>query len=149
MIQSFAARRAVHDWSTYMRYLLLVALLWSAPALAQRGTTPSGAITTNRVGTTGGAIITNRADPRTSSTTDWRWMTAGIRATEALQRNFWRGDGRAVPRDQFRDRDGRAAFGRFRDRDGRVALGREVRGTPNILTGTSRRIDILSGRPID
>ena len=120
-----------------MRYLLLVALLWSAPTLAQRGTTHSGAMTTNRAGTTGGAITTNRTDPRTSSTTDWRWMTAGIRATEALQRNFWRGDGRAVQRDQFRGRDGRVAFGR------------EVGGTPNILTGTSRRIDILSGRPID
>ncbi len=120
-----------------MRYFLLVALLWSVPALAQRGTTHSGAITNNRT------------DPRTSSTTDWRWMTAGIRATEALQRNFWRGDGRAAQRDQFRDRDGRGAFGRFRDRDARVAFGPEVRGTPNILTGTSRRIDILSGRPLD
>ncbi len=71
-------------------------------------------------------------------------MTAGIRATQALQRNFGRGDpGRAVQRDQFRDRDGRGAFGRD------AASGREVRGATNILTGTSQRIDILSGRPID
>jgi hypothetical protein len=84
-------------------------------------------------------MTTNRADPRTSSTTDWRWMTAGIRATEALQRNFGRGDhGGTVQRDQFRDRAGPGAFGR-----------EEMRGTPNILTGTSQRIDILSGRPID
>ena len=89
------------DRSTYMRYLLLGALLWSAPALAQRATTH------------GGAMTTNRADPRTSSTTDWRWMTAGIRATEALQRNVRRGDrGGAVQRDQFRDRAGPGAFGR-------------------------------------
>lgn len=116
-----------------MRYVLLVALLWSAPALAQRGIS-HGATST----------ITNRADPRTSATTDWRWMTAGIRATEALQSNFGRGDrGRAVQRDQFRDRDGRGAFGRW------AASGREVRGTPNILTGTNQRIDILSGRPMD
>jgi hypothetical protein len=72
-------------------------------------------------------------------------MTAGIRATEALQRNFGRGDhGGTVQRDQFRDRAGPGAFGRG------TAFGREeMRGTPNILTGTSQRIDILSGRPID
>jgi hypothetical protein len=125
-------RRAVYYRSTCMRYLLLVALLWGAPALAQRATIH------------GGALTTNRADPRTSATTDWRWMTAGIRATEALQRNFGRGDpGRAIQRDQFRDRAGPGAFGRG------TAFGREMRGTPNILTGTSQRIDILSGRPID
>ncbi len=89
-------------------------------------------------------MTTNRPDPRTSATTDWRWMTAGIRATEALQRNFGRGDqGRTAQRDQFRDPVGRGAFGRG------TAFGREVRGTPDILTGTSQRIDILSGRPID
>jgi hypothetical protein len=96
-------------------------------------------------------MVTNRADPRTSATTDWRSMTAGIRATEALQRNFGRGDhGRAVQRDGDH---GRVLRDQFRDRDGRAASGREVRGTanmtPNILTGTSWRIDILSGRPID
>src|SRR6478609_9471488 len=94
-------RRAFHDRFTQMRYILLVAVLWSAPALAQRATTH------------GGNMITNRADPRTSATTDWRWMTAGIRATEALQRNFGRGDhGGTVQRDQFRDRAGPGAFGR-------------------------------------
>jgi hypothetical protein len=78
-------------------------------------------------------------------------MTAGIRATEALQRNSGRGDhGRAVERDGDQ---GRVQRDQFRERDGRAASGREVRGTanmsPNILTGTSRRIDILSGRLID
>jgi hypothetical protein len=93
---------------------------------------------------------TNRADPRTSGTTDWPWMTAGIRATEALQHSFWRGDGRAVQRHGDHRRVQRD---QFRDRHGRAAFGREVHGTsditPNILTGTSRRIDILSGHPID
>ena len=94
-------------------------------------------------------MVTNRADPRTSATTDWREMTAGIRAMEALQRNFGRRDhGRVVQRDGDH---ARVRGDQFRDRD--VAFGREVRGTPNmtpnILTGTSQRIDILSGRPID
>ena len=84
------------------------------PGSRQRGTTHGAT----------GTMITNRADPRTSSTTDWRWMTAGIRATEALQRNFGRGDhGRVVQRD---DDHARVRRDQFRDRD--FAFGREVRG---------------------
>ena len=109
--------RAVRDRSTHMRHLLLVALLWSAPVLAQRGTTHGAT----------GTMISNRADPRTSGTPDWRWMTASIRATEALQRNFWRGHGRAVQRDGDH---GRVQRDQFRERDGRAAFGREVREPP-------------------
>lgn len=121
--------------TSYRYPLLLVALLCSAPALAQRGTTAGagGVAISNRV------IISNRA-----TTTDWRQMTSGIRAGEALWRNFWRND-RAGPveRNQF-GRNLRASAA------GRDAFRRELRGGAlNILTGTSQRIDILSGRPID
>lgn len=121
---------------TNHRYLvLLAALLCSAPALAQRGTTSAatGATIPSRV------IISNRA-----GTTDWRWMTSGIRAGQALWRNFWQeGHAGGVERNQFGRRvDANAVE--------HGAFGREARGgTSNILTGTSQRIDILTGRPVD
>lgn len=78
------------------------------------------------------------------ATTDWRWMTSGIHAGEALWRNFWRGDhGGAIQRGAI-SHDGRA--GTFQHRQ----FGGEHRSqTPDILTGASQRIDILTGRPID
>jgi hypothetical protein len=121
---------------TNHRYLvLLAALLCSAPAFAQRGTTSAatGAATPSRI------IASNRA-----GTTDWRWMTSGIRAGQALWRNFWQGGhAGAVEHNQF----GRKVNANV---VGNGAFGREVRGgTSNILTGTNQRIDILTGRPID
>jgi hypothetical protein len=71
-------------------------------------------------------------------------MTSGIRAGEALWRNFWQG-GHAgtAERNQF----GRRVHA---DAVEHGAIGREVRGgSSNVLSGTSQRIDILTGRPID
>ena len=119
-----------------MRYvLLLVALLFSAaPAVAQRGANNSTVSVT-----VSDAVTSSRA-----GTSDWRWMTSGIRAGEALWHNFWRGEhGRAAQRDTF----GREAHASASQRH---QVGREVRGgTPDILTGANQRVDILTGRPID
>jgi hypothetical protein len=119
-----------------MRYvLLLVALLFSAaPAVAQRGTNNSTvSVTVSR------AVTSSHA-----GTTDWRWMTSGIRAGEALWRNFWRGAHAGAAR---RDACGRGVRANAFQRG---QAGREVRGgTPDILTGANQRIDILTGRPID
>ena len=111
-------------------FLLFAALLCSAPALAQRG-----AIN----GTTrGSTVITGTTTSSPATTTDWRWMTSGIRAGEALWRNFWRGEHTGATQ-----RVRASAFPRGQ-------LGRQVRtGTPDILTGASQRIDILTGRPIE
>jgi hypothetical protein len=114
--------------------LLLVALLCSAPALAQRGAN-NGTV---------GATISPVATSSRVGTTDWRWMTSGIRAGEALWHNFWRGEhGGGVQRGTF-GREVRA--GVFHHHQ----FGQELRGgTPDILTGASQRIDILTGRLID
>jgi hypothetical protein len=71
-------------------------------------------------------------------------MTAGIRAGEALWRNFWQGSHTgAVEANRF----GRNLRANGFEHD---AFGPGVtRGAANILTGTSQRVDILTGRPID
>jgi hypothetical protein len=71
-------------------------------------------------------------------------MTSGIRAGEALWHNFWRGEhGGPARRDTFGREVGASAFQRHQ-------FGGEMRrGTPDVLTGASQRIDILTGRPID
>ena len=118
-----------------MRYiLLLVALLCNAPALAQR------AASNGTVGTS----ISRSVPSSRAGTTDWRWMTSGIRAGEALWHNFWRGEhGGPARRDTFGREVGASAFQRHQ-------FGGEMRrGTPDVLTGASQRIDILTGRPID
>jgi hypothetical protein len=71
-------------------------------------------------------------------------MTSGIRAGETLWRNFWRGEPAGAAQ--------RGTFGRAVRANAiqRQQFGRELRGgTPDILTGASQRIDILTGRPID
>jgi hypothetical protein len=71
-------------------------------------------------------------------------MTAGIRAGEAIWRNFWRGEHAGAAHRDASAHEMRANALR------RERFHREVRGgTPDILTGTSRRIDTLTGRPID
>jgi len=119
-----------------MRYtLLLVALLCSTPALAQRGAGNGSVRPSVPV-----AVTSNRA----STTTDWRWMTSGIRAGEALWRNFWQGGHAGATQRHTLGRQVRANSLQ------RNQFGRDERGgTPNILTGASRRVDILTGRPID
>jgi hypothetical protein len=117
------------QWNPRMRHVLLLAvLLCSAPALAQRGA----------INGTTGAVASRAATTSPATTTDWRWMTSGIRAGEALWRNFWRRDHTGATQ-----RVRASAFPRGQ-------LGWQGRtGTPDILTGTSQRIDILTGRPID
>ena len=114
--------------------LLLAALLCTTPALAQRSAFNS----------TVGAASPQPWPRIVSGTTDWRWMTSGIRAGEALWRNFWRGEhaGRTQRLPIGRDGRGNAFRGH--------PFVREVRGgTPDILTGAGQRVDILTGRPID
>ena len=121
--------------TSWMRHiLLLAALLCTTPALAQRSAFNS----------TVGAASTPTVAANRVGTTDWRWMTSGIRAGEALWRNFWRGEhaGRTQRLPIGRDGRGNAFRGH--------PFVREVRGgTPDILTGADQRVDILTGRPID
>ena len=114
--------------------LLLAALLCSTPALAQRGGINS-AVGTASIPT----VTSNRV-----ATTDWRWMTSGIRAGEALWRNFWRADHAGGAQRGPIGGDGRSNALRGHQ------FVREARGgTPDILTGAGQRVDILTGRPID
>src|SRR5690242_5091884 len=118
-----------------MRYiLLLVALLCSAPALAQ---TAAG----NR---TAGGTLSRTMTASRAGMTDWRWMTFGMRGGEALWRNAWRGEhGGAAQRGTF-GRELRASAFQHHQFGGELR-----RGPPDILTGASQRIDILTGRPIN
>ena len=115
--------------------VVLGALLCSGPALAERGPTSGASSFTGA-----GAMAGGRA-----STTDWRRMTSGTRADEAFWRNFWR-PGRAdigvTRRDPLSRTVGATAV--------HDTFGREVRDqSPNILTGTNQRIDILTGRLVE
>jgi hypothetical protein len=126
--------------TSYRILALFVGLLCSVPALAQRAATAgaTGVTITSRT------IVTSPVVTSPAATTNWHQMTAGIRAGQALWRNFWHDDhAGAVEHNQFGRNVQANAFGR----DG---FGRGVNaGTTNILTGTSQRVDILTGRPID